>query len=377
MSEEIEPLKEEKNKKKFKNFLPAILMGVVVVITGAVGGVGGWFLGNYFKPSVKVVGGFTKDESVYNTYQEYLKSNGGDITSIDLSNQNVLSPADIINVAFYNISYIEENATVVSYCEAVSKAAFVTNVQGTYSCSAKRGNLYLREAASSATYVSFAERTYNYDESKGKLGSVYDDKYDYYRVIGSSNVNIHDTDVNLNYDNATYTEYTVDEFSEDFSISPLYFTTYKIKAETEAKDDSGNYISMSFSNSLTNSDVEFTTSISKNGEGNYEVSLLLNEKAVEDSQKYYTTTTRDQSQIAKMKDVPTWHYSAFKFVLDSTLRFVSGSWMDSYDCITVAGAAPTIVSGIYEFDYENKDALPGLGTMVDYSSLKEVFEYEN
>ena len=321
----------------FKKYKPAIYMCLTIAVAGSVGGVGGWFMGNYFKPVVLTEGNeITIDDELYKNFENFVKNNGNDLSSIDLTNQNEFSIPEIASIALYKFCYINDNSTFYSFCRADSLGI---NVQYTITS------------------------TYNFNKTSGK---TYENQYDTYHVIGSENVQVgidKNENPNVNYSNAKETKRTIQSFINRFALNPNYVSNYLLNNETTDFENE-----LNFTSTINNDRHTYKTNLVKNADNSYTLSLALNNKACESYARYMQTTTEDFS-IAKMNEPPDFDNVGIKFILDNELNLINGEVDESYLVHTNLANAKTSASSIYVFDSSKNNKIPILDEMIDYSCL--------
>ena len=345
----------------FKKYKPAIYMCLTIAVAGSVGAVGGWFMGNYFKPVVLTEGNeITIDDELYKNFENFVKNNGNDLSSIDLTNQNEFSIPEIASIALYKFCYINDNSTFYSFCRADSLGI---NVQYTITSWQKRGSNFLKEVISESSFVYFADRTYNFNETSGK---TYENQYDTYHVIGSENVQVgidKNENPNVNYSNAKETKRTIQSFINRFALNPNYVSNYLLNNDTTDFENE-----LNFTSTINKDRHTYKTNLVKNADNSYTLILALNNKACESYARYMQTTTEDFS-IAKMNEPPDFDNVGIKFILDDELNLINGEVDESYLVHTNLANAKTSASSIYVFDSSNNNKIPILDEMIDYSCL--------
>ncbi|MCB9499084.1 MAG: hypothetical protein H6689_00875 [Erysipelotrichaceae bacterium] len=353
------------------------VLSTSVVLCSAVGAVLGWFIGGYFKPSLQVIGSYEIDRNGSNAFEQFLAKNDvkvENISSIDFSSSSMtekISPADLAGHAIYEFTYETDVRSSLAISNVKSSTAGIDNVQITYSSSFKKDSLVMRENISKAGFVAFAERTYNFNSTTilTDLTKKYDSAYDYYRITGGSNINDSGANIYANYDKKpTYEEVNSARFVETFSTIPDAVVSYQINKDCVTDSP------VTLKNADGN-DVVYDNAILINKDGNYEVKLSLNQKAIESYAKYITTTTVDaSSNVAKMGALPTFNNIGVILTMTRDLKLIQMTSTEDYVVHTSLNLhVPSIAYNTIYFSYlmnTEGNSIPLVGTNVDYSTLR-------
>lgn len=358
---------EEKPKNKRKISKSCIVLCVNVLACGIVGSVAGWFVGSYFKKGPDAQGSFEKDLTSFNNMTEYLTSENktvDDFSSIDFSSSSVtskISVGDIVGYSMYSFAYIENTCSYVGFNKAVSTAVGVQNIQDVVSEYYKKDGYMTKEnvCKSSTGFVSYGERTFNYDSTK-KVSSgtkIYNgSKYDYYR--DKSNVVFDETNktCKATYDKKVKSLSNPEKYINMLSCIPEFPFGYTINCNSietnevlETKDYKGN--DMVFDNSI------------KLVDNKYIVNLNLNSVATAGLIQYMYTSTRDQAQLASMKKAPTYNSLGCQVTLSKDLKILSIKAVENYMVYSNLADAATTGYNYITFSYEEK-AIPELNESV-------------
>lgn len=356
----------------------------LIVITSALGGVAGWFLGNMYKTVGPVTNKVYLDEEVVfsNNLDAPKKLLGAagissmeEIGSIDVASlvgKNGLTIGDIAQSAQLYM-YSKKNIVVNSNNLAKSKVMGIENNQTTNSTWIKRDKLYFKENVSYSSNASFGERTYNSkSDSITPLTQPLDNLVNYYRV----NTNKKPSDVD--YTNASLENYyiNVPEGEVDSNGNPLksFSTTYGATvykpfnyefSEANLKKENEQYVEETVKNSKTGEEYNYKTSIKSIDDG-YEIYLTMDQKAMENYASYIYTTTRDASNIAKMKEKPEFLAVGVKITTNKKLEISKVHTDEQYNVISnIAGAVPTTCSSDLTISYEERN-IPSIKEKISY-----------
>lgn len=354
-----------------------MILSASVILCSGIGAVLGWFIGGYFKPSLQVIGSYEIDKIGSNAFEQFLSENGytiENVASIDFSSPSTaekLSPADLAGHAIYNFTFETNVRSSLAISTVKSSTAGIDNVQITYSSSFKKDSLVMRENISKAGFVAFAERTYNFDSSTilTDLTNKYDSAYDYYRITGGTNIDDSSANISAKYDKKpTYEEVNSARFVETFSTIPDAVVSYQINKDCIADSS----VTLKNADGI---DVVYDNSISINKDGNYEVKLSLNQKAIESYAKYITTTTADaSSNVAKMGGLPTFKNVGLILTMTKDLKLIQMVSTEDYIVNTSLNLhVPSIAQNTIYFSYllnTENNSIPLVGTNVDYTTLR-------
>lgn len=357
----------------------------LIVITSALGGVAGWFLGNMYKVIPPVTNNVYNDtEIVFSTNKDAPKkllqasgvSSMEELDKIDISSlvgKNGLTIGDIAESAQLYM-YSKKNIVVKSNNLAKSKVMGIENNQLTNSTWIKKDKLYFKENVSFSSNASFGERTYNCkSDSITPLTQPLDNSLNYYRV------NTNKQATNVDFINSKFESYyinvpegEVDENGLDIkSYSTTYGTSiykpfnYEFSESNLKKDNSGKYVDESIKNSKLGNESVYKTSI-QSVENGYEIYLTIDQKAMENYSSYIYTTTRDASSIAKMKEKPEFLSAGVKIVTNKKLEINSVHTDEFYNVISsIAGAVPTVCSSDLTISYE-EGKIPNIKEKISY-----------
>ena len=364
-----------------------IIVSALIITTSALGGVSGWFLGTMFKPVPEQQNKVYFDEPVvFSNNIESVKKilDGAKINDISKINEvdvtlligvNGITIGDIAEVSQL-LLYKNENAKMISNNFATSNAMGIVNDQETNSTWIKKDDFYFKENVSYSRNASFGERSYNFNNEAiiSPLINPFDNYIEYFRVIGNTNC------TNVSFLESAKSSYLVNStendldsegnqiksYSSTFGLSLYKPFNYDFSEDNLLKNDNGEYVSCTLKNSKTNDEFNYMTSITSTENG-YEINLVMDVKALENYASYIYTTTRDASQIAKMKKKPEFKNAGVKLVVDKNLLIQSMHIDEDYDVISnLVGNVPTICSSDLVFEYENT-TIP---------SIKETITYE-
>lgn len=358
----------------------------LIVITSALGGVAGWFLGNMYKEIGPVTNAVYQDQPVdfsnnLDTIKKFMSAANikdmSEVESIDVTSlvgKNGLTVGDIAETAQLYI-YSKENIVVKSNNLAKSKVMGIENNQVTNSTWIKRKDIYFKENVSFSSNARFGERTYNSKSDMiSPLTKPFENEVNYFRV------NTNPKATNVDFSKSALESYLINvpegETNEDGtpkkSFSTTYGTTlfkpfnYDFKESNVKKDDSGKYVEEKISNSKTGEEFTYKTEIKSVDEG-YEITLAISDKAMENYSSYIYTTTRDASQIAKMKEKPKFVSTGVKILTDKKLQVQKVHTDEFYNVISaIAGAVPTTCSSDLTISYDSNEAIPSIKEKISY-----------
>lgn len=358
----------------------------LIVITSALGGVAGWFLGNMYKVIGPVTNNVYEDkEVIFSTNLDAPKkllqaagvSSMDELEKVDVSSlvgQNGLTIGDIAESAQLYM-YSKSNIVVKSNNLAKSKVMGIENNQETNSTWIKKDKLYFKENVSYSSNASFGERTYNLKSDViTPLTQPLDNQLIYYRV------NTNKQATNVDFSSAKFENYyvnvpegEVDEnglniksYSTTFGTSIYKPFNYDFSEANLKKDDAGKYVDETIKNSKLGEESLYKTSITSIENG-YEIYLTIDQKAMENYASYIYTTTRDASQIAKMKEKPEFLSSGVKIVTNKKLEISSVHTDEFYNVISaIAGAVPTVCSSDLTITYEADEKIPTFKEKISY-----------
>lgn len=364
-----------------------ILVSSLIVAASGLGGVSGWFLGTMFKPVPLQENKTYFDEPVVfsnnlDTVSKFLKSAGindiNNVNTIDVTlilGINDLKIGDIIEVSQL-LTYKNDYVKVISNNFSSSNAMGIVNAQETNSTWIKKEGFYFKENVSYSKNASFGERSYNFNNEAGisALIKPYDNYIDYFRLAGNSSAS------NVSFESSTKTTYLVNSTEEDvdeegnriksyssvFGLSLYKPFNYNFSENNLAKDVNGEYLTCSLKNSKTKETTEYKTSINKLDDG-YEITFLMDVDALENYASYIYTTTRDASQIAKMKKKPEFKNAGVKLIVDKNLYIKEMHVDEDYDVISnLVGNVPTICSSDLVFSYTESGKVPSIKETISY-----------
>lgn len=362
-----------------------ISASVLIVVTSALGGVCGWFLGGMFKKTPTINNDVYHDEMVnYSNNIDGVKAvlsatNKTDISelaSVDLSSyveEGFLKLGDVAQ-AVQNYVYSHNQVVMKSSNYAESTVLGVTNKQTTNTTWIKYKNLYFKENVSYSSNASFGERTYNYsNELMLSLASNYENNVDYYRISGNKAAS------NVDYTEASKTSYyintTEDMVDDDGNAIKSYTTTFGLSlfkcfnydfSDTTFLKDGNAYGNSTLKNSKTGESYEYEPTITRGEEG-YEITFAINGEYLTNYASYILTTTRDASNLAKMKAKPTFNKIGVKLVTDFTLNLLSMHVDEDYDVVSnIAGNVPTSCSSDLTFSYDDVSSIPTIKEKIAY-----------
>lgn len=360
------------------------------VLTSALGGVSGWFLGKMFADSkvienatyVDGVVEFSKNnEAVKKLYGAAKIDDISKIDSIDISTLvdfNGLTIGDILEVAQLN-TYNNQYVKVLSNNLAKSNAMGIKNEQVTNSTRIKKDKLYFKENVSYSTTASFGERSYNINAKViTPLSQPLDNKIQYFRLSKIKAAN------NVDFNQAKQTDYYVNvpegsevtpdgkkvkSYSTFFGTSMYKPFNYEFNENNILKGDGKNYSAIEVDNSKTGETVKYETKMNKTDSG-YEFTFAIDLKAMENYASYIKTTTRDASPIAAMDEKPTFKKAGVKVVTDKKLLIQSMHADELYDVDSgLVGAVPTLCSSDLTFIYGDKDVkIPTIMEKINYEA---------
>ncbi len=352
---------EEKKKEKKITKGKIIALSISVTVCSALGMVSGWFVGSYFHLAENINGSFEKDETSFNNMNAFLAGENkttNDISTIDFTDSNVLSKidvGDIVGYSFYSFAYLEEHCSYVGFNRAVSTAVGVKNTQDVVSQYYKNDGYMTREniCKSSTGLVAYGERTFNYDSTKDIIlkPQIYNSqKYDYYR--DKTNVVFDETNKTCKstYGKKVSSMSNPENYIKVLSSVPEFPFGYNI---TKEGVDHNSTLTMTDSKG---NEVVFDNSI-KLVDGNYVASLKLNSVATAGLVNYMYTSTRDQSDLAKMKKAPTYNSIGCKVTLSKDLRVLDIFAIEDYLVYSNLANAATIGYNHIVYNYEEK-AIP-------------------
>ncbi len=366
MEEEVKE-NEQVNKPKKKVSKSLIVLCVSVVACGAIGSVVGWFVGSYFKKGPEAQGSFEKDLTAYNNFSGYLTSVNktfDDISSIDFSSSSVtnsLSVGDIVGYSMYSFAYNENVCSYVGFNKAVSTAVGVQNVQDVVSEYYKKDGYMAKEniCISSTGFVSYGERTFNYDSSKkiSSTNKIYNGaKYDYYRDKTNVVFDRENKTCKATYDKKVKSLSKPENYINMLSSIPEFPFGYAVNCNTlennevlKTKDYQGN--DMVFDNTI------------KVEDNKYIVNLNLNSVATASLIQYMYTSTRDQAKIATMKKAPSYNSLGCQITMSKDLKILSLKAIENYMVYSNLADAATTGYNYIAFSYEEK-AIPELNESI-------------
>lgn len=366
MDGEVKKIDEEKKEKKITKG-KIIVLSVSLTVCSALGMVAGWFVGSYFHLSEDINGSFEKDETSFNNMKTFLSGENkttDDISTIDFTDSKILEKidvGDIVGYSFYNFAYIEDHCSYVGFNKAVSTAVGVKNVQDVVSQYYKKDGYMTKEniCKSSTGLVAYGERTFNYDSTQDVIlkPKIYNSqKYDYYR-----------DKTNVEFDEANKTCKSiygkkVNSMSKPETYINILSSVPEFPFGYNITKDGVDHNSTLTSKDYNGNDMVFDNSI-KLVDGNYVVNIKLNSLATSGLVNYMYTSTRDQSDLAKMKKPPTYNSIGCKVTLSKDLKVLDIYAIEDYAVYSNLATAATIGYNHIVFNYEEK-AIPKLNESV-------------
>ena len=360
----------------------------LIVITSALGGVAGWFLGGMYKVIGPVTNNVYEDkEVIFSTNLDAPKkllqaagvSSMDELDKVDVSSlvgKNGLTVGDIAESAQLYM-HSKSNIVVKSNNLAKSNVIGVENNQVTNSTWIKKDKLYFKENVSYSSYASFGERTYNLKaDAITPLSKPLDNQLNYYRI------NTNKQATNADFASSKFENYyvnvpegEVDEngldvksYSTTFGISIYKPFNYDFSEANIKKDDAGKYVDETIKNSKLGEESVYKTSITSIENG-YEIYLTIDKKAMENYASYIYTTTRDASQMAKMKEKPEFISTGVKIVTNNKLEISSVHTDEFYNVISsiaIAESVPTVCSSDLIITYEADEKIPTFKEKISY-----------
>ena len=238
-----------------------IAVTALIVITGGLGGISGWFLGSMFKPLKALENDVVKDYPVeYSKNLECVSKLFGaanvnspeELTNIDVTKligRNGLTVGDVAECSTYFL-FRYSNAMSKSFNYSLSNTMGFTNKQDTSSTWIKNGDLYFKENMSYSSNAGFGERMYNCEDANITIVTKpLDNIINYYRQTGIKSA------FKSNFSNPTKASYfqnvpadqEVDEngnkvqsFRTTFQTSAFTPFNYSVNETNTLKDESGN-----------------------------------------------------------------------------------------------------------------------------------------
>lgn len=366
-----------------------ISVTALIVITGALGGISGRFLGSMFKPLKALVNDTVADYPVeYSKNQEAATklfsaanvNSPEELAGIDVSKligKNGLTVADVAECATYFL-FRNENLTSKSYNYSLSTTMGINNKQETNSTWIKNKDLYFKENMSYSSNASFGERMYNCDDSSITfISKPLENKINYYRQTGVKSASKSD------FSNPTKSSYyqnvpegeEVDEngnkvqsFRTTFQTSVFTPFNYQVNEKYALKDDNGGYSTLSLLDTFSGELMTFGHSIEKI-EAGYKISLTIKNEALDQYGAYVYLTTRDSSKIAKMKQRPGYLKVGWQLFTDNKLDLKKMKVYEHYNVYSaIVDKVPTDSTSEIYFYYGSESS--------NVPSIKEVIQYE-
>ncbi len=361
----------------------------LIVITGALGGISGWFLGSMFKPLKALNNDVVSDypveysknvDCVAKLFSAANVNSPEELKNIDLTTlvgKNGLTVGDIAECSTYFL-FRYDNLMSKSYNLSLSNTMGFTNKQDTSSTWIKNGELYFKENISYSSNAGFGERMYNCDDSSITIVTKpFDNKINYYRQTGIK------TAFKSDFSNPTKSTYfqnvpeeeAVDEngnkiqsFRTTFQTSAFTPFNYCVNEANALKDESGNYATLELKDTYSGENVTINNEISKTEEG-YKISITLKNEALDQYGSYVYLTTRDSSKIAKMKQRPGYLKVGWQLYVDKKLDLIKIKTYEYYNVYSaIVDKVPTdSTSDIYFYYNDDAGKIP---------SIKESFQYE-
>lgn len=357
----------------------------LIVITSALGALSGWFLGNMFKEIGPVENAVYNDgEVIYSNNLDAVakvlkasgKTNFNELNDVDITSLigvNGLTVGDVAEAAQL-FMYSKDDICVTSNNLAYSKVMGVVNNQITNSTWIKKGNLYFKENVSTSQYAKFGERAYNFKgDAITPLTKPIDNLVSYYRLntnkepsnVDFSKANSKDYFVNVPKD-ANKEGEDIKSFSTTYGTSLYKPFNYDYKETFLKKDGNGKYVGEKINNSKTNKDFFYETSIKKVETG-YEIILNFNNEGLDNYASYIFTTTRDASNLAKMKEKPQFISTGVKITTDKNLLIQSVHSDEFYNVLSaITDKVPTVCSSDLIFDYSGTQKIPSIKEKISY-----------
>ena len=361
----------------------------LIVITGALGGVSGWFLGSMFKPIKALENDVVADypisysknlDCVAKLFSAANVNSPEKLTNVDLSKligRNGLTVGDIAECATYFV-FRHEQVMSKSYNYSLSNTMGFTNKQDTSSTWIKNGDLYFKENISYSSNAGFGERMYNCDDANITiLTRPLDNKINYYRQTGVKSA------LKSDFTNPTKSSYyqnvpegkEVDEegnkvksFRTTFATSVFTPFNYEVNENNALKDENGKYVPLSLYDTYASENVDVSSEILKTDSG-YTISITIKNEALDQYGSYVYLTTRDSSKIAKMKQRPGYQKAGWRLFVDKKLDLIKMKTMENYNVYSaIVDKVPTnSTSEIYFYYGSNTKSIP---------SIKEAIQYE-
>lgn len=366
-----------------------IAITALIVISGGLGGISGWFLGSMFKPLKALENDTLSDypieysknlECVSKLFNAANVNSPEELTNIDVTKligRKGLTVGDVAECSTYFL-FRYNNAMSKSFNYALSNTMGFTNKQDTSSTWIKKGDLYFKENMSYSSNAGFGERMYNCDDSNITIVTKpLDNKINYYRQTGIKSA------FKSNFSNPTKTSYfqnvpegqEVDEngnkvqsFRTTFQTSTFTPFNYSVNEANALKDESGNYVTLELNDTYSGSSVTLNNEIVKTEEG-YTISITIKNEALDQYGGYVYLTTRDSSKIAKMKQKPGYQKAGWQLFVDKKLDLIKMKTFEKYDVYSaIVDKVPTDCTSEIYFYYNND--------VEDIPSIKEIIEYE-
>lgn len=369
-----------------------IAVSALIAITGALGGISGWFLGSMFKPIKALENDVQADypieyskniDCVSKLFTAASVNSPEGLSGVDLTRlvgKNGLTVGDIAECATYFV-YRHDSVMSKSYNYSLSNTMGFTNKQDTSSTRIKNGELYFKENISYSSNAGFGERMYNCDDSNITFVTrPLDNKINYYRQTGIK------TAFKSDFSKPTKSSYyqnvpegqEVDEdgnkvksFKTTFATSAFTPFNYNVNEANMLKDDGGNYIPLSLTDTYESKNVEVKNEIEKTERG-YTISITIKNEALDLYGSYVYLTTRDSSKIAKMKQRPGYQKVGWKLYVDNKLDLIKMKTFENYFVYSaIVDKVPTdSTSEIYFYYGSDVKTIPSIKENIQYERPK-------
>lgn len=161
---------DKKNKKKITGMIAPSLFVVLGICVGVY--FGRMYFEPKFDPSKVNVSELVEktNEEYYNDYQKLLKKYNNDLTTVDLSSTEKLTPSDIVNIAFAKFASYEYSYTV-SFGKVNAAGMVNSTIRNAF---VKRENNFMNESLSKGngplgSFATKAKRFYQYQDGSVKI----------------------------------------------------------------------------------------------------------------------------------------------------------------------------------------------------------------
>lgn len=366
-----------------------VVVTCFAIFSSVAGGVLGWFLGGMFRQSGPLANDIYTDGQI-----EYSKNL--DIVKKVLKEANVESEDELENVDL--VSLVDSKKVtlgdLVEYAEilvqkheyvsiqgrnfAHSMSMGVVNNQDTYTTWIKNNDLFFKENISFSNNARFAERTYNFDSTKDANGIIppksLDNILEYYRSSENNKLEVDYTKTTDKTKKEKYYINSPDEniksYSTTFGLSLFNPFNYDAKEDTLLKEND-EYASLSIVNSKTEEEYLYETFI-KVHEAGYKIDFTISPSATTNYGAYIYTSTRDASNIAKMKDRPTFEKLGVQLITNKKLEILSFHSDEFYQVVSnLVGNVPTSCSSDLVYSYIKEECkIPNYQEAIDYGKYQ-------